>query len=203
MNQTKHLVNFKRNAISTAVIYNALLLVLILSSCNSHPKADDSKEKAETSNEAKFENTGKEKDAEFLVEAAEINLEEIKCGKFAEENASSADAKDLARMMVADHTKCLNDLKALAEKKSITIPTVLSAKGEDAYEKLINMAGMDFDKKYFSMMVDGHKGAISKFEKASTDCNDPDIRAWASETLPALHNHLEHAITCQHSCNKM
>ena len=49
----------------------------------------------------------------------------------------------------------------------------------------------------YDMMVKGHKDAISKFEKASKDCDDADIRAWALATLPALRTHLDHSLTCQ------
>ena len=205
MKQIENLISFKRNAINTVVIYSTLLLliVLVLSSCNNNSKLQDSKDMAEKSNEAKYENADKEKDAQFLVNAAEINLEEIKYGKFAEENATSANTKELGKMMVIDHTKCLSDLKALADRKDITLPTVLSTKGEDAYQQLIDRVGIDFDKKYCNMMVDGHKDAISKFEKESVDGSDADIRTWASETLPSLRRHLEHALNCQKSCGKM
>ncbi len=199
------LINFKRNAINSIIIYSVLLLLVVFSfsSCN-NPKTEDSKSMAEESNAAKFNETAdREKDAQFLVDAAEINLEEIKCGKFAEQNAISADTRELAKMMVTEHTKCLSDLKALADKKSITIPAVISTKGEEDYEKLIDRAGGDFDRNYCDMMVDGHKGAIAKFEKESADGSDVDIRTWATETLPALRKHLDHALNCQKSCAKM
>jgi putative membrane protein len=204
MKQLVNLMDFKRNAINTAFVYTTMLLLVIfsLSSCN-NPKTEDSKDMAEKSNTAQNESADKEKDAQFLVDAAEINLEEIKCGKFAEQNAMSADTRDLGKMMVTEHTKCLSDLKALADKKSIMIPAVISTKGEEDYEKLIDRAGADFDKNYCDMMVDGHKGAIAKFEKESIDGSDPDIRAWASETLPALRKHLDHFLNCQKSCAKL
>src|SRR6185312_5952509 len=191
MKQMESLINFKRNAINSIIIYTALVLLIVvsLSSCSGNPKTEDSKDMAEKNNDVKFENTDKEKDAQFLVDAAEINLEEIRFGKFAKENAMSVDTRELAKMMVEEHTKCLNDLRVLADKKSVTIPAVISTKGEEAYQQLIDRAGADFDKKYCNMMVDGHKNAIAKFEKESKDGNDADIKAWASETLPALHKH--------------
>ena len=205
MKQMKSLASFKRNAINSLVVYvsTLLLLVFFISSCNNKQKMEDSKDMAEKSNDSRFENSDKEKDAQFLVDAAEINLEEIKLGKFAQENATSAETRELGKMMVAEHTKSWNDLKSLAEKKSITVPSVISTKGEDAYEKLIDKVGNDFDKKYCDMMVDGHKEAITKFEKESADGSDTDIRIWASETLPALRKHLDHSVMCQKSCNKM
>jgi hypothetical protein len=35
-------------------------------------------------------------------------------------------------------------------------------------------------------MVSGHKDAIATFEKASTDCNETNIKNWVTATLPEL-----------------
>ena len=195
----KHLKNFKRNALNTVFIYVILLIMVIMStpSCNSHNKPEDTTDVAENND------TNEKKDEQFLADAAQINLEEIKLGQLAQQNSMMPNVKEMGKMMETEHTKCLNDLKTLAEKKSITIPTSISKEGEEAYEKLINISGAEFDKKYCDMMVDGHKNAISKFEKATTDTNDPDIRTWVTETLPTLRKHLDHALNCQKTCTKM
>lgn len=105
-------------------------------------------------------------------------------------------------MMESAHTKSLNDLNALAKKKIITIPTSATDDAKDAYEKLDKKTGADFDKKYCDMMVEGHKDAISKFEKASTKSNDSEIKEWATSMLPELRKHLDQAITCRKKCEK-
>ena len=66
-------------------------------------------------------------------------------------------------------------------------------------EILIN----DFDKEYCDMMVKGHKDAIDMFEKAVNECEDSDIKSWASSMLPGLRTHLEHAMTCDDKMKKM
>ncbi|MEO8150285.1 MAG: DUF4142 domain-containing protein [Bacteroidia bacterium] len=179
----------------------ALVLMFTLPSCN-NAKHEDSKEVAEDHNDAKFDNA-KEDDAKFLVSAAEINLEEIQLGQLAQSNSMNADVKNLGKMMETEHTKALSDLQALAAKKQITIPTTLTDDGMSASKKLMDMKESKFDKEYCDMMVNGHKDAISKFEKASTDAKDEDIRNWASSMLPALRTHLDHSITCQKECEKM
>lgn len=106
-------------------------------------------------------------------------------------------------MMEAEHTKSLADLTALAKTKNISLPTSQTENGKDAYKKLNNKSGNDFVKEYSSMMVNGHKKAIELFEKASTDCTDSDIKAWATATLPALRTHLDQSLMCQKQCEKM
>ena len=68
----------------------------------------------------------------------------------------------------------------------ISIPTTPTDNAMDAYKKLNDKSGNDFDKAYADMMVSGHKDAIAVLEKASTDCNDTDIKNWTTATFPEL-----------------
>ena len=169
------------------------------SSCknsSNDPTATEDKKSSEERNDAKFDGKA-EKDAQFAVEAADINLAEMSLGQLASTNAISDDTRELGSMMNKDHKKAYDDLAALASKKTITIPSTMSEASQKDYDKLSQKKGADFDKAYCDMMVDGHKDAISKFEKASKDAVDPDIQAWATNMLPSLRTHLDHAMTCQ------
>lgn len=168
--------------------------LLVLASCNN---PEDPKDVAEDMNNERFDERKSEKDAQFLVEAAAINMEEIKLGKLAEERGTLTDVKELGKIMVKEHTAALNELKDLAEDKSIVLPASLTEDGQDAYNKLNEKGGKEFDKEYCDMMVKGHKNAIDKFEKASSNAEDPDIRNWASSMLPSLRTHLDHSNACQ------
>jgi len=178
-----------------------LIVTFGLPSCN-NAKTEDPKEVANESNDAKFDNK-KENDAEFLVAAAEINLEEIQLGQLAQKTSTMTEVKELGKMMEDGHTQAMSDLQALSAKKQITIPSTLTEAGQEANKKLMDKTGKDFDKAYCDMMVNGHKDAIDKFQKASTDATDPDIRKWATSMLPALQTHLDQSITCQKKFEKM
>ena len=145
-----------------------------------------------------------ENDAEFLVDVAEINQEEINLGKLAQEKGSMTDVKELGKMMVAAHTKAYADLTALASQKSISLPASKTEDVNEAYTKMSEKkSGKNFDKEYCDMMVDGHKEAIDKFEKASNNSVDPDIKMMATNMLPELRKHLEMAEMCQKKCEAM
>lgn len=184
-----------------ASLLTAVVLTLTLLSCN-NTKTEDTKDVAEEHNEAKFSNA-KEDDANFLVNAAAINLEEIELGNLAQTRGTVNHVKELGEMMLTEHNTALTELTALAAKKQITIPTSLTDKGMSASKKLMDIKVSKFDKEYADMMVSGHKDAISVFEKASTNALDADIRNWATSMLPALRKHLDHAMTCQKECEKM
>jgi putative membrane protein len=175
-----------------------------ITSCDNKAKTEDSKEVAEDKNDAKMTDNGNEADADFLVAVAEINQEEINLGKLAQEKGSMTDVKELGKMMETAHTKAHADLVALAGQKSISLPEAKTEDVNEAYKKMSDMkTGKDFDKEYCDMMVDGHKKAIDKFEKASTDSVDPDIKMMATNMLPDLRKHLEMAEMCQKKCEAM
>jgi len=195
----------KTNKISKTAfsILFSLAFLLGWTACN-NSKPEDTKEVAQEHNDAKFdENANKEDDSKFLVAAAEIGLAEIQLGKLAQTNSKTAEVKSLGKTMEQDHTAAMADLTGLAAKKQMTIPGSITESGQADYKSLSEKAGKDFDKAYCDMMVDGHKDAISKFEKASTDCKDSDIKAWAASMLPKLRSHLDHAMTCQKNMEKM
>jgi len=181
-------------------IFVLSMLVLVLAACNNEPKKDDTEKVAEEKNEAKFDNQ-KENDASFLVDAAEINLEEIQLGKLAQQKGSMAEVKEFGKMMVDEHEKALADLKTFAATKQITIPTNVTEDNIDEYKDLSNKKLKNFDEAYCDKMVKGHKDAIEKFERVANN-NDADstIRSFASNMLPSLRKHLEHAIVCQQKC---
>jgi putative membrane protein len=174
-----------------------------LTSCK-NDKPVDTEEAAEESNEAKFDDVddSKEKDSEFLVDAAELDLQEIQLGKLAQQRATSADVKAHGKMMEDEHTIAANALKVLAEAKGITIPTSVTEDGMDAYNKLNDKKGADFDEAYIDDMVKGHKDGISKFESNIERTTDPEIKAWATKTLGTLKMHLDHTTAIQDKMKK-
>ena len=185
------------------LLISGIAFISSLSSCSDPSKPDDSKALAEEHNDAKFNDNKMENDAQFLVNAAEINLTEIQLGNLAAEKGIMKEVKDLGKMTADAHSKSLDELKGLAAKKSVTIPTSLTEEAQNSYKKLNDESGKDFDKEFCDMMVNEHKDAIEKFEKAAEKSSDTDIKNWANSTLPALRKHLDQAVTCQDNFKKM
>lgn len=173
-------------------------------------KMEDSTTQAEQENTSNLEQDDQtilvvenDNNADFLMEAAEMQLEEISLGKLAQEKGTSSHVKELGQMMETEHKKSFAELKALSQSKSVLIPTAITEDSQDNYNKLADKSGNEFGKAYSKMMVDHHKDAISLFEKAANDSEDQEIRAWASEKLSVLKTHLEHAEKCKEECDKM
>jgi putative membrane protein len=143
-----------------------------------------------------------EKSSEFAVDAANAGMKEVAMGKLAQEKGQSERVKAFGTMMVNDHTKTADELKALAAKKSITLPAELSTDDKKHMDDMAKKTGKDFDKHYIDMMVDGHKDVVSKFEKASDNVTDEELKTWARNTLPTLKAHLDSAQAIKDSWKK-
>lgn len=132
-------------------------------------------------------------DSQFLMDAAEKQHEEIQLGRLAQQKGTTPHVKELGKMMEDDHTKSLEELRGLAQSKSVAIPTSATNDSRDNHKDLNDKTGNDFDKAFSDMMVDHHEDAIDLYEKAAEDSEDAEIRAWANKQLPGLKTHLRHA----------
>jgi putative membrane protein len=99
--------------------------------------------------------------------------------------------KKFGQMMVEDHSKANTELKALAAKKGVTLPTELDSEKKSTLEQLRGEAGADFDREYVEDMVDDHEKDVAAFERQAQNAADPDIKSFAAKTLPTLKKHLE------------
>jgi putative membrane protein len=192
-------INIKEPLILAAFITT----MFFTTSCKDNRASEDAKIVSEEQNEARFDDNDLEYDAQFLVNAAEINLEEIQLAQLAQQKGSVAHVKELGKMMEDAHTRSQSDLVELAKTKNVSIPTTLTDDNRKAYNGLNEKSGKDFDKAYADRMVNGHKDTIEIFEDASVDAQDSEIKNWATAKLPELRKHLDHSIECQKKCGKM
>lgn len=129
---------------------------------------------------------------EFIEKAAAGGMAEVQLGNLAQERASSDEVKRFAKRMVDDHTKVNDDLKQVAEKKHVTLPTELDAKHKALYDRLSKLSGTEFDRAYMDAMLADHREDVAEFERAAKS-SDPGVRDFASRTLPTLQDHLASA----------
>lgn len=159
-------------------------------SCDSGKKTD-SVDAASDINDARGNEF--EKDAEFAVDAADDGIFEVEAGKLAAQRAASPRVQEFARMMVVDHTKASEELRALAGDKGIALPDVMSEERQEKYYDLDRKSGAEFDRQYMDLMVDAHKEAVELFERIADRGESLEIRDWAASKVPVLQHHLEEA----------
>ena len=176
--------------------------VLIFASCGNPQRSSDTSKVAQDRNEERFDDSKQEKDAQFLVNAAEINMKQIQLGQLAQQKGTSTHVKELGKRMEDTYTKSQRDLTALAQRKSITLPTTQTNDVRDAYDKLNKKTGNDFDKAYTDEMISLHEDAIDTFENATTDREDAEIKNWAIAVLPEMRTNLNYAIDLQNRSDR-
>lgn len=132
-------------------------------------------------------------DATFVKKAASGGMAEVELGRLASEKASSSDVKQFGQRMVSDHSKANDQLKQVAAEKHVTLPQSISAKDKAVKTKLEALSGDQFDRAYMEDMVKDHKQDVAEFQKASKSAQDPEIKDFASQTLPTLQDHLKEA----------
>lgn len=129
-------------------------------------------------------------DQAFAREAAVGGMAEVELGKLASENAEHADVKQFGERMVADHSKANDELKAIADKQNMTLPTELDAKYKALRDKLAKLKGADFDRACMREMVRDHQQDVAKFRKEAKGGKNADLREWAGKTVTVLEEHL-------------
>lgn len=133
--------------------------------------------------------------AEFVRDAADGGMAEVQLANIAKQKASSQAVKDFAQMMIDDHSKANDELKDLATTENLTVPSSISSDQQSEIDKLNRLSGTEFDQEYMDFMVDDHKKDVDKFEEASKNITDPQLKAWVDKTLPTLRHHLDMAKT--------
>jgi putative membrane protein len=128
---------------------------------------------------------------DFAKDAAAGGMMEVQLGNIAQKNSSTKAVQDFGKMMVDDHSKANDNLKDLASKKNVTLPTTVTDKQQKDIDKLSKETGTAFDKDYVNMMVDDHKKDIAEFKKAGEKMKDPDFKDFVVKTLPTLQKHLD------------
>src|SRR5438874_12198710 len=129
----------------------------------------------------------------FAAKAAEGGMTEVALGKLALERAANPSVKEFGQRMVVDHTAAGNELKAIAAKKNLQLPTALGADQKSTVDKLSKLSGAEFDKEYMSDMVKDHEADAKEFENQANMGPDADIKAFAAKTLPTIKRHLQMA----------
>lgn len=130
-------------------------------------------------------------DAAAMKQLAQANLNEIEGGKMAASKAQSPEVKQFAQKMVDDHGKMLEDLKNLAQRKSVALPQSASLKDMAQMKIMERSSGADFDKKYMAEMVKDHEKDLKDVRDLATKAKDAEFKAAVQEASGKINEHLQ------------
>jgi putative membrane protein len=133
------------------------------------------------------------KDHMFIKESLQCNLLETRLGNLTQQKGQNSEVKQFGQRLIQDHGQAYNQIKQIAQKEGIQSTQQLDQKHQALYDQLQSKTGEEFDKEFSKLMVKGHVKEVAKFEKASRECQNEDLKTYAQQTLPTLRQHLQEA----------
>ena len=120
-----------------------------------------------------------DKDKTFMKKAAKGGMMEVAMGQVAEQKAQSEDVKSFGKRMVTDHSKANDELKSIASKKGVQLPSKHHS------------GKWTSDKAYIDMMVKDHEKDLAEFKEEANSGSDPDVKKFADDTAKVVQEHLD------------
>jgi putative membrane protein len=129
---------------------------------------------------------------QFISDMLEDGRAEIELGRMAQARSQNPAVREFGEMMVRDHTKAGEELKATA-RQADPRPEETNSDHRELMQKLSGLSGAEFDREYMNAMVAEHEEAVRELEGKSESSTNANVKQWASKTLPAVRQHLERA----------
>jgi len=133
-------------------------------------------------------------DRRFIEEAAASGMFELQAAQLAATKATDRAVKDYASMIADHHSAANRELMQLANSKGLELPPAPPRAMRRDLEHLGKKTGSEFDQEFVRKVgIEEHQKDIKRFQKASNDAKDPQLKAWIDKTLPSLQQHLAQA----------
>jgi len=132
-------------------------------------------------------------DREFMIGAAQSNINEIASGQIAVKKANSAAIRDYAQKMIQEHTKANQELADIAQSKGISLPSEGDSSNKTVISNLEKLSGSEFDRDYMKSQVDAHKKTASLISMYQSSGSDREMMSYATKNLPVVQIHLKMA----------
>ena len=135
-----------------------------------------------------------ERTQRFVTAAAQTDEYERRAGRIAQRMAVSNRVRDFGAMMLTDHTKTTEDLKAAIRRSGHTPPPPPPLR-PDQQRMLDELrgAGRGFDFAYLRQQVKVHQEALGVFQDYAGNGHNDVIVGAARQTIPLIQRHLEMA----------
>src|SRR3569833_2222018 len=136
-------------------------------------------------------------DGLFAREASLGGAAEVEAAKLAAHKAQSADVKNFANLMMSDHSKANDELRAVIGDNGIKTSAARDLDHKVMLDQLSQASGKGFDELYVRGQVMEHQKTAQLYEWIIDSGQDPRLTAYAMRILPAVLHHLEMARSLQ------
>lgn len=129
-------------------------------------------------------------DRKFLQDAAAGAMLQAELGRMAAQKGTTEQVRQFGRRIADDQSQTAEQLKSIAQSKGVPLPDSLDTKHRKEVERLQKLSGVQFDQAYMKLMLEDHQRDIRDFRKTAQQGSDPNVKSFASSSLPRLHDHL-------------
>ena len=133
----------------------------------------------------------------FVREAAIGGIAEVAAGKLAWQKGEAPGVREFGQRMVTDHSKANDKLADLAKADNIPLPDMLDPEHQAMMDRLQALRGADFDRAYIAGQIQDHQRTVQLLEYEIGSGQDPDLKAFASEMVLHVIQHLQMAQALQ------
>lgn len=126
----------------------------------------------------------------FLKETAQARRMVVEESKLALKRSTNKEIRAYGKLVLRDQAKILEEIKALAKKRNITLSDDLSKDQIESLQALHVAEKNEFDRKFVRMIKNDHKRDVRKF-KNDSESNDPEVSKLSEKYRPIIKLHLD------------
>jgi putative membrane protein len=182
-----------------ALLTAAMTGVLALSACKESSSSISNNQTQGQTDEAMVENLGTANmtgaaasamDRTYVENAAMSDLFEIESSRLAQQRGTLPSVKTYAEMMIEEHSKSSEELKAAALTAGIPLPPALPADKQAKLDALGRLTGDAFDRQYLADQRSGHQETLAKVNQYLAAAPPGPLKDHASKLTGVVQNHL-------------
>ncbi len=138
-------------------------------------------------------------DGQILAVASVANSGEVEMAELARKNASHADVKQFAAMMMTHHRDAMSKGRTVQDKAKVQIEendvsTTIKNENQQAMSTLRSQSGQEFDRMYINSQVKMHKDVLDTIDtKLMPNASSADVKTHLTEMRKNVASHLAKA----------
>ena len=139
-------------------------------------------------------------DTYFVTQTSLGTPFQVNSGRLAETKGTTQAIRSYAELMVSSHITVNNALLGILKKKApMPPPTLLKAAYTTMVATLQHETSESFDADYVRGQVNYQRANTALYEYEIANGTDPDLKAFAQETLPKIQDHLARALKLENA----
>jgi len=131
-----------------------------------------------------------EQDQAYLRAVHEMNLAEMSAGELAMQRSATDEIRRDGRLFVADHKRLDAELRTLAARLSVSLPSAPDRAHQLQTKQLSERSGGSFDTAWLAQQVTMHRQSLQAGRQQIADGSDRRVTALARRAAPVVAAHL-------------